>query len=95
MRMMMKVQSPTIDGNRAIKDKSIGRILESAMADLKPEATYFTCQNGKRTAIFFFDMKNSSEMPKMGERFFLDLNAEIEFTPCMNPEELKAGLMQI
>ena len=49
-------------------------------------------QDGKRSAIFVFDMKNSEDTARIAERFFVGLDAEVSFTPVMNGEDLKKGL---
>jgi hypothetical protein len=92
MRMMMKVSIGTEAGNRAAKDGRIGKILSATGEKLRPESAYFTSINGKRTAMFFFDMTDSSTMPTIAEQLFQELDAEVELTPVMNVEDLKKGL---
>ena len=62
------------------------------MSRLKPEAAYFVAQDGLRSAMMFFDMKDASDIPAIVEPLFLGLNAEIELLPVMNADELKRGL---
>jgi hypothetical protein len=62
------------------------------MERFKPEAAYFTVQNGKRTAFLVFDLKNPSDMPAFGEPFFMGLNASVQLTPAMSADDLQAGL---
>ncbi len=59
---------------------------------MKPEASYFYLEDGKRTGRFFFDLKDVSDMPRIAELFFQNLNAEVDFAPVMNADELQAGL---
>ncbi|MDX8532636.1 hypothetical protein RFM41_14005 [Mesorhizobium sp. VK25A] len=92
MRMMLKVTVPTVEGNKALKDGSMGKFIEHTLSDLKPEAVYFTAEKGQRTAYLFVDIKDSSDMPHFGERFFLAFNAAVDFVPVMNAEELMRGL---
>ena len=92
MRTMLTIKMPVVAGNRAIKDGSLPKIMEAAMADLKPECAYFFPMDGKRTALFVFDLKNSEDIPRVAERFFSDLDAEVTLTPVMNGEDLKKGL---
>jgi len=42
MRMMLKVSIPVDTGNAAIRDGSIVKKIQTILADLKPEAAYFT-----------------------------------------------------
>ncbi|RAZ75885.1 hypothetical protein [Mesorhizobium atlanticum] len=92
MRTMLKISIPTVEGNKALKDGSMGKFIEHSLSELKPEAAYFTADKGQRTAYLFVDIKDSSEMPFYAERFFLAFNAAVEFVPVMNAEELKNGL---
>lgn len=92
MRMMLRVTVPIEEGNKAIKDGSLGKVIEHALSDLKPEAAYFTAESGHRTAYLFVEMKDSSDMPYIAERFFFAFNAAVDFIPVMNVEELRKGL---
>ena len=49
-------------------------------------------ENGNRTAFLVFDLKDSSQIPVIGEPLFLNLGAKLTCTPCMNQEELNKGL---
>ena len=57
MRCLLKVSIPVETGNAKISDGSLGKTIESILADLKPEAAYFAADNGKRTGFIFFDLK--------------------------------------
>lgn len=92
MRMMLRVTVPTEEGNKAVKDGSMAKFIEHTLSDLKPEAAYFTAENGHRTAYLFVEIKDSSDMPYIGERFFVAFNAAVDFIPVMNVEELRKGL---
>lgn len=92
MRMLMKATLPTPEGNAAIENGTLPKVIGETMDRLKPEAAYFTLENGQRTALMVFDMTDSSNMPVIGEPLFLKLGAHIELTPVMNAEDLRAGL---
>ncbi len=92
MRMLLKVQMPTEPGNAAIKDGSLPQIIGSSLEALKAEAAYFIAEDGMRTALIFFDMKDSSEIPPAVEPFFLGLGAEITVVPAMNAQDMQAGV---
>ena len=92
MRMMLKIMIPTDAGNRAIKDGSLSEILEAAMSTLKPEASYFLAEGGLRTAIIFFDMTDSADIPSIVEPLFMGIDAEIELLPVMNADDMRKGL---
>jgi hypothetical protein len=92
MRMMMKVSIPVDHGNAAIKDGSLANTFQQFMDTAKPEAAYFVAERGKRTAYFFFDLKQPSDIPSIAEPFFAKLHAAIYVTPAMNADDVKAGL---
>jgi hypothetical protein len=92
MRVLMKVQIPTEAGNAAIKDGSLPQIVGKVLEAVKAEAAYFTSDEGMRTALIFFDMADSSEIPPAAEPFFMGLNARITFAPVMNADEMRAGV---
>ena len=92
MRVLMKVQIPTEAGNAAIKDGSLPQIVGNALDALKAEAAYFTSEEGMRTALIFFDMADSSDIPSAAEPFFMGLDAKITFAPVMNVDEMRAGV---
>lgn len=89
MRFLMKVSLDTEAANKAIKDGSLPKTIQSILADLKPEAAYFAEENGKRTGFIFFDMQETSQIPAVAEPWFLAFNASVEFHPTMTLEDLK------
>ena len=92
MRMMMRVYIPVEAGNAAIKSGSLAQTFQQFMDAAKPEAAYFVADGGERTAYFFFDLKQPSDIPSIAEPFFANLHAAIDVTPAMNIDDVKAGL---
>lgn len=88
MRFLLKVNIPVESGNAAAKAGKLGSTIESILADLKPEAAYFTDDHGQRTGFIFFEMKNASDIPAIAEPWFQAFKASIEFHPVMRPEDL-------
>lgn len=88
MRVLVKVNIPAEAGNRAAKTGKLGTTIQSILADLKPEAVYFTDDNGQRSAFLFLDMQNASQIPAIVEPWLLAFNASIEIHPVMVPEDL-------
>ena len=92
MRFLFKVNIPVEAGNQAAKAGKLGTTIQSILAELKPEAAYFTDNNGQRTGYIFLDMQDASQIPAIAEPWFLAFNAAIEIHPVMIPEDLmKAG----
>lgn len=92
MRTLLKISVPVEAGNDSIKSGTLPKTLEATLSQLKPEAAYFFTENGKRTALIFFDLKDPSDIPVIAEPLFMGFNAEIEFKPVMNQADLTAGL---
>ena len=92
MRMMMIVSMPVEAGNAAVLKGSLGPTIQQILADLKPEAAYFSDEGGKRTGFIFFDMKDSSQLTAVAEPWFLAFNAHLSVRPAMNVEDLQAGM---
>jgi hypothetical protein len=92
MRFLLKVNIPVEAGNAAAKAGKLGTTIQSILADLKPEAAYFTADNGQRTGFIVFEMQDASQIPAIAEPWFLAFNASIEMHPVMIPGDLaKAG----
>lgn len=92
MRTMLRISMPVEASNKAIRDDLIPKLVQQTSELIKPEAAYFTADGGQRTAYFFFDMKDSSQMPVIAEPWFMGTNAKIEFQPAMNGDDLRLGL---
>jgi hypothetical protein len=92
MHTMLKVMMEVEASNKAIRDGLLPKLVQQTTELLKPEASFFTADDGQRTAYFYFDLKEASQIPSACEPWFHGTNAKIELKPVMNAEELKAGL---
>jgi len=93
MRMLLTVTIPHEPFNTLVRQKKAGAILQRILGELKPEAAYFTEENGTRGAALVIDVAEPSRVPFFAEPFFLSFNADCRFRLVMSPEELgKAGL---
>ena len=88
MRVMMKASIPVDTGNQKIADGTFSKTVQAILADLKPEAAYFADDSGRRTGFLFFDIQDTSQIPKVAEPWFLAFNASIELHPVMTVEDL-------
>ena len=93
MRMLMHVRFPLEPFNSAVRNGTAGEKIQRILESVKPEAVYFTEQNGHRGGTLVVNVKDSSEVPALAEPFFLTFNAEVEFRIAMTPEDLaRSGL---
>ncbi len=96
MHVLIHVKIPHEPFNTLVRNGTAGDKLKQILEDLRPETVYFTENNGQRGSIMFVDIKDSSEIPKYAEPWFLTFNADVEFHVAMTPEELgKAGLDEL
>jgi len=88
MRMMLHVVMPVDTANAAIRSGEFAPFIQKALADLKPEAAFFTEDQGTRSGYIFFDMKDSSQLPAIAEPWFLALGATLTVKPAMSAQDL-------
>jgi len=92
MRIMIKFAIPIDVGNEWNRNGKLQKVFQQLAQDLKPEAGYFFPSGGERAGFFVVDMRESSQVAEIAERFFYGMNARIEMTPVMNAEDLQKAL---
>ncbi|MGB8339531.1 MAG: panthothenate synthetase [Burkholderiales bacterium] len=96
MKMLLTVAIPHEPFNTLVRNGSAGKILGQILEAMKPEAAYFTEQDGTRGGFFVVNVQNASDVPKFAEPFFLKFQGDCKFRILMSPEDLqKAGLEQL
>jgi hypothetical protein len=91
--MLLNVKFPHAEFNKAVRDGTVGQKIGRILEDAKPEAVYFTDQDGQRSAILVINLVDPSQIPAFAEPWFLTFKADVEFRVAMTPEDLqKAGL---
>lgn len=88
MRMMLHVVIPVETGNAAARTGQLGLFIQKTLGDLKPEAAFFTEDQGARSGYIFFDMKDQSQLPAIAEPWFLAFSATLTVKPAMTPQDL-------
>jgi hypothetical protein len=93
MKMLLMVECPNEPFNTLVRAGKVGEVVERILESIKPEAAYFTEQDGKRGAVLLVDVQAPSDVPTFAEPFFLNFNATCKFRIVMSPQDLqKAGL---
>src|SRR5258705_12110912 len=96
MRILMNIRIPHEPFNTAVRKGTAGATLQRIVEEARPEAVYFTEQNGIRGAVMVVAVNDPSEIPAFAEPWFLSFNADCEFRIAMTPAELEqAGLDKI
>lgn len=96
MRMLLNIRIPHEPFNAFVREGTIGELIARILAEIKPEAAYFTEQDGARGAILVVNLDEPSQIPAFAEPWFLTFNADCEFRVVMVPEDLdKAGLASL
>ena len=99
MRMLVQITLPPEDFNDKVRDGTIGETMQAILADIDPEAVYFTEMGGDRGAILIVDVENPSAIPRIAEPWFLQFNAAVHplkasgqrFAVRLAPPELAPG----
>jgi hypothetical protein len=91
MKFLLKASMSVEAGNRLVRNGTLGSVMKSILEELKPEAAYFGVENGKRTAYLILNLQDASEIPGIGEPFFLAFDADIDFSPVMTAPDLASA----
>jgi hypothetical protein len=96
MKMLLTVEIPHEPFNSLVRGGKAGEIIGRILETIKPEAVYFTEQDGTRCGIFLINVEDSSDVPAFVEPFFLNFQANCKLRIVMSPEDLqKAGLDEL
>lgn len=96
MKMILTVTMPHEPFNELIKDGSVGKVLNEILGELKPDAAYFSLNEGKRSLFLVINVDKGADYVKYAEPFFLKFNADIKYDIVITPEEIKnSGLEEI
>lgn len=95
MRTLIKIRVPVEAGNKAIREGTMGQIIQRTIESLKAETAFFGVENGQRTGYIVANVANTHDLVPVLEPVFIQLNAQIDFLPVMSGEELGKGLSQV
>jgi hypothetical protein len=93
MRILLEITIPHEPFNSLARQGVVGKKLGDILHATKPEAIYFTEQDGKRGAIAVMDLADASKIPGVSEPWFITFNADVKCRIAMTPADLKkAGI---
>jgi hypothetical protein len=89
--MMLKIKIPPESGNRAVKDGTMAKAFESLNAKIKPEAVYFSMEDGMRCAFFFYDVAEEYQFLEIHEPLFAAMGALVYDAPALTWDDMAKG----
>ena len=96
MRILVQASVPTDQGNQAIQDGTVEKVIQETAERWHPEAMYFTAdEQGYRTAFIVAELAESADIVTLAEPLFQRLGATVKMTPVMSKEDLGKGLSQL
>ena len=95
MRMLLRIKIPVEHGNRAARDGSMAKAFESIFDKLKPEAAYFSMEDGLRAAYIFYDIDAEYKFLEIHEPLFAAMGAAIYEQPALNWDDMKRGFKDL
>ncbi len=75
-----------------VKDPNLQNRVDTVMGDIRPEATYFTIEDGQRTLYFIVNVDNPEDMPNIAEPLWLSWKADVTFLPAFTPEDMEKAM---
>jgi hypothetical protein len=88
MRMLLHVEFPLEPFNTYVREGTAGAKVQKVLEAIKPEAAYFSENNGRRGGTLVVNITDPSQIPALAEPFFLTFNAELRLRVAMTPEDL-------
>lgn len=92
MRFLIIARAPTEKTNTLIKEGRFPQTFQSIMADLQPEAAYFTAVDGARGAYVVVNVDDPSELASKTETLLQGLGAEIQIQFVWTPEDVQEAM---
>jgi len=88
VRLLAKVTIPMENKDDALESGALSGTMRSAMERIRPEASYFFEEDGKRACLFVFNL----DLQSLLKPLFSNLDATVHVTPVMNSAEFERGL---
>ena len=95
MRFLVKATIPVEAGNAMVRDPNFQKSMETVMGVIRPEAVYFTVDDGQRTLYLIVNMENPEDMPRIAEPLWLSWKANVTFLPAFTVEDMEKAMPMI
>ena len=95
MKFLVKATLPVEAGNALVRDPNLQSRMDTLMGDIRPEAVYFTVEDGQRTLYLFVNVENPEDMPRIAEPLWLSWKANVTFLPAFTPEDMEKAMPAI
>ena len=89
MKFLVKATMPVKAGNAYVRGSDLQSRMDTVMGDVRPEAAYFTIDNGQRTAYFVMNVEDSLDLPRIAEPLWQAWEADVTFIPVIPAEDME------
>lgn len=89
MRMILNVSFPPGKFNAAVREGTIGATISRILEETKPEAAWFTEDEGRRAGVLVLNVDDATQIPALAEPWFLHFDADCRFRIAMTPADLE------
>jgi hypothetical protein len=87
--MLLNLRLPHGPFNAAVREGTVGEKLGRILEETKPEAVYFTEDDGNRAVVMVVNVDDSSQVPALAEPWFLNFDADCRIRIAMTPDDLQ------
>jgi len=95
MRFLITFSFPTESGNKKLADPEFGAKFNTLLKEIGAEAAYLCPVGGKRGGYVIVNFNDPSMIAGISEKFWHFLNADLEITPVMIPEDLAKAMTEL
>ena len=96
MRLLFKITIPVEPFNTLARNGVVAQKMGAILEATKPESIYFTGNDSGRGAVVVYNAEDGTQIPALAEPWFLTLNAKIEYSAAITPDELmRSGLDEL
>ncbi len=88
MKFLVKVTLPTEKASEAIRDGSMMEKMQRIFNEMKPEAAYFTAENGGRTQYIVVNADDAMPLQSISEPWWLLFNADVSILPAFTLQDM-------